>query len=125
LRDADSRIGLRLEVIVGGRYTWLPFEHLAHLKIEEPKKLRDLFWARGELKAGEVLGGYGGDALFPALTPLAWQHEDDAVRLGRITEWIELDTGEERPVGQKMLLVDGEDFPLLEVRELIINTPDR
>jgi protein involved in temperature-dependent protein secretion len=40
LRDADPRIGPRLEVIVGGRYTWLPLEHLAHLKIEPPAKLR-------------------------------------------------------------------------------------
>ncbi len=125
LRDADPRIGPRLEVIVGGRYTWLPLEHVASLTMEPPAKLRDLFWAPGELQAGEALGGYGGDALFPALTPLAWQHPDEAVRLGRVTEWIELDSGEERPVGQKMLLVDGEDFPLLEVRELIINTPDR
>lgn len=125
LRDGDSRIGPRLEVIVGGRYSWLPLEHLARLTMEPPAKLRDLFWARGELKAGEALGGYGGDALFPALTPLAWQHPDEAVRLGRVTEWIETDSGEERPVGQKCLLVDGEDFPLLEVRELVIDTPDR
>ncbi len=125
LRDADPRIGPRLEVIVGGRYTWLPLEHLAHLKIEPPAKLRDLFWARGELKAGEALGGYGGDALFPALTPLAWQNPDEAVRLGRVTEWIELESGEERPEGQKMLLVDDGVFPLLEVRDLVINASDR
>ncbi len=123
LRDADSRVGPRVEVIVGGRYTWLPLEHVSYIKLEAPEKLRDLFWARGELKAAEILGGYGGDALFPALTPLAWQHKDEAVRLGRITEWEQLDSGDERPVGQKMLLVDGEEFPLLEVRELIINTP--
>jgi type VI secretion system protein ImpE len=125
LRDADPRIGPRLEVIVGGRYTWMPMEHLANLRIEPPAKLRDLFWARGELKASDALGGYGGDALFPVMTPLAWQHPDEAVRLGRITEWVELESGGEIPVGQKMLLVDGEDFPLLEVRELVIATPDR
>lgn len=125
LRDADPRIGPRMEVIVGGRYTWLALEHVAQLDLEPPQKLRDLFWARGKLKTGDELGGYGGDALFPALTPLAWQHQDEAVRLGRVTEWVELDSGEERPVGQKMLLVDGEVFPLLEVRQLIINPIDR
>lgn len=125
LRDADARIGPRLEVIVGGRYTWLPLEHLAALRMEPPAKLRDLFWARGEIKTGEDLGGYEGDALFPVMTALAWQHEDDAVRLGRVTEWVKLESGEEIPVGQKMLLVDGEVFPLLEVRELVIGTPER
>ena len=103
----------------------MPLEHLANLRIEPPAKLRDLFWARGELKASDALGGYGGDALFPVMTPLAWQHPDEAVRLGRVTEWVELESGGEIPVGQKMLLVDGEDFPLLEVRELVIATPDR
>lgn len=125
LRDADPRIGPRLEVIVGGRYTWLPMEHLSSLRMEAPTKLRDLFWARGEIKAAETLGGYGGDALFPAMTPLAWQHPDEGVRLGRVTAWIEVESIGEIPVGQKMLLVDGEDFPLLELRELVIATPGR
>jgi len=35
------------------------------------------------------------------------------------TEWVAADDGE-RPLGQKLLLVDGEEFPILEVRELDI-----
>jgi len=31
-----------------------------------------------------------------------------------------LDGGGEAPVGQKLLLVDGEEFPILELRELEI-----
>jgi type VI secretion system protein ImpE len=43
------------------------------------------------------------------------------VRLGRSTVWEEEADGEALPFGQKMLLVDGEEFPLLEVRTLEIN----
>jgi type VI secretion system protein ImpE len=62
-----------------------------------------------------------GEILLPALTPFAWQDSDDAVRLGRMTAWVENESGEAVPVGQKMLLVDGEEFPLLEIRKLEIN----
>ena len=35
-----------------------------------------------------------------------------------------VDGGREAPVGQKLLLVDGEAFPLLELRELVIHSSD-
>jgi type VI secretion system protein ImpE len=63
--------------------------------------------------------------LLPALAPFTWQHPDDAVRLGRTTEWCEDEAGEVAPYGQKMLSVDGEEFPLLEVRHLEIHAPER
>jgi type VI secretion system protein ImpE len=42
------------------------------------------------------------------------------VRLGRVTDWHELSDGMQVPAGQKLLLVDDEEFPILEVRELVI-----
>ena len=59
--------------------------------------------------------------LVPAISPLSWQYGDTDVRLGRVTEWLALDDGTEVPVGQKVFLVDGEDLPILELRELQIN----
>jgi type VI secretion system protein ImpE len=61
-----------------------------------------------------------GEALLPAIAPLTWREPSGDVRLGRITEWRELEDGEQAPVGQKLLLVDGEEFPILELRELEI-----
>jgi len=52
------------------------------------------------------------------LAPGTWQHEEDEVRLGRVTDWLELEDGRAAPVGQKLLLVDDAEVPLLEVREL-------
>lgn len=125
LRDGDPRIGPRLEIIVGGRYTWMPLEHLASLTMEPPKRLRDLFWAPVQIETTQALDGYAGEALLPVMTPQAYQHPDEGVRLGRWTEWRETDSGEEIPVGQKLLLVDDEEFPVLEVREILVTSPDR
>ncbi|MGD2120802.1 MAG: type VI secretion system accessory protein TagJ [Gemmatimonadota bacterium] len=118
LRDADPRIGPRLEVIAGGRYLWVPFSELSTVEVSPPKLLRDLYWASGELSSFGPDAGEPTEVLLPAMTALAWQNPDEMVRLGRVTEWAGLDSGEEAPVGQKLLLVDDEDFPLLEVREI-------
>ena len=124
ISDGDPRIGPRLEVFAGGSYLWINFEHLASVKIEPPRRLRDLLWTPAVVRAGPALKGTElGEVLIPALSPFAWQHSDDAVRLGRMTVWEEDESGTAAPIGQKMLLVDGEEFPLLEVRQLEFNLP--
>jgi type VI secretion system protein ImpE len=121
ITDADSRIGPRLEVFAAGQYMWLPFEHIATVRMEAPKRLRDLLWAPAIVRPAESFKGLEmGEALIPAIAPLTWRHPDGAVRLGRVTEWVELEDGGQSLVGQKMLLVDDEEFPILELRELEI-----
>jgi type VI secretion system protein ImpE len=125
LTDADSRIGARLEVFAAGQYTWIPFEQLASIRVEAPKRLRDLLWVPAIVRPGSgYTGPELGEVLIPALAPLSARHSDQQVRLGRVTEWQELSDGEQAPIGQKLLLVDDEEFPLLEVRELeIVSNP--
>ena len=86
----------------------------------------DLLWAPARLRTGEAFHGQDlGEVLLPVLSPFSWQHPDDAVRLGRSTEWCEDENGEIAPYGQKMLSVDGEEFPLLELRTLEIAAPEK
>ena len=121
LVDADPRIGARLEMFAAGQYLWVPFEHLATVRMCTPKRLRDLLWAPAVVRAGPGFRGLElGEVLVPAVAPLSWQHPDAAVRLGRLSEWIALEDSTEAPVGQKLLLVDGAEFPILELRELDI-----
>jgi type VI secretion system protein ImpE len=118
IEDADPRIGPRLEVFAAGSYLWLPFAHIESIRMEAPKRLRDLIWIPAVLKTAPGCGGLNlGEVLIPALTPMAFLHPDSSVRLGRQTVWEEIE-GETVPAGQKMLLVDGEEFPILEVRTL-------
>jgi type VI secretion system protein ImpE len=121
LEDADARIGARFEVFVAGQYTWLPMHQVSTLRMEAPRRLRDLLWAPAAMTTtGDFEGDELGEILLPVLSPLSWRHPDDAVRLGRMTVWT--DGGEQPPApfGQKMMLVDGEEFPILELRELEI-----
>ena len=118
ITDADPRLGARLEVFAAGQYTWIPFAQLSSVRVQAPARLRDLLWAPALVQAASAYqGGEMGEVLLPALAPLSWRSADDEVRLGRVTDWDE-DGGGAVPVGQKLLLVDGEPVPFLEVREL-------
>jgi type VI secretion system protein ImpE len=125
IEDADPRIGPRLEIYAAGQCMWLPLAHVASIEMEAPKRLRDLLWAPALVRTGPAFKGTElGEVLLPVISPLSFRHADDAVRLGRATVWEERESGEAIPFGQKMLLVDGEDFPLLEVRHLEIAVPE-
>jgi type VI secretion system protein ImpE len=121
LADADPRIGARLEIFAAGQYTWIPLEQIASVRMQPPQRLRDLLWAPAAVRTSPDFRGIElGEVLVPALAPLSWMHHDDGVRLGRMTEYEPLPADGEAPVGQKLLLVDGQEFPILELRELDI-----
>ncbi|HLH38680.1 MAG TPA: type VI secretion system accessory protein TagJ [Bryobacteraceae bacterium] len=122
IEDGDPRIGARLEVFAAGQYLWLPWAHVASLKIEPPKRLRDLLWTPALLTTSEDFRGQElGEILLPSLAPLSFESDDDEIRLGRATDWVDLPDGDFAPVGQKMLAIDGEQVPLLSIRELRIS----
>jgi type VI secretion system protein ImpE len=112
LEDADARFGPKLEMLV-----------VAAIHIEPPRRLRDLLWIPAQIRTGPAFQGRElGEVLLPALYPLSWRHSDEAVRLGRATVWDEQEDGSVIPAGQKLLLVDGEEMPILELRSLEILT---
>ena len=126
IRDADPNIGARLEVFAAGAYLWLPFEHVASLEMGPPQRLRDTLWAPALVQAAPSFKGMDlGEVLIPAIYPFSWHDQDEQVWLGRITEWSADEEGRESPTGQKTLLVDGEEFPFLEIRSLqFVHTAD-
>jgi type VI secretion system protein ImpE len=119
VEDTDPRLGARLELFAAGAYLWIPFIHIESIEIEAPKRLRDTLWAPAIVKTGESFKGQElGEVLLPVISPGSCKHADGNVALGRATEWIEQQDGEAYPVGLKMLSVDGEDLPYLEIRKL-------
>ena len=117
--DADPRIGPRLELFAAGAYMWIPFEHIDSIEIQAPGKLRDLLWIPALVRTGPSFKDTElGEVLVPVQYPKSFAHQNDNVRLGRETHWQDVEGGEPIPVGQKLFLVDGEEFPLLEVRKI-------
>ena len=58
-----------------------------------------------------------GEVLLPVLAPFSAQRPQDDIRLGRATEWAEVD-GQAVPFGQRVFDVDGEEVPILEIRKV-------
>lgn len=119
IADADMRLGPVLEVIVNGRYFWLPFSQISRLEIDEPTDLRDSVWTAGTLtvaNGGEVA------VLIPTRYSGTADNGDDAARLARWTMWE--DKGQETFVGtgQRVLTTDQSDIALMDVRELCLGT---
>jgi type VI secretion system protein ImpE len=118
LEDGDPRIGPRLELFAAGAYLWIPLEHIESIEMQAPKRLRDLLWIPTLVRTGPSFKQRElGEILVPALFPLSFEDQDENVKLGRATEFRERN-GETLPAGQKTFLVDGEDFPILEVRKI-------
>ncbi len=118
IADADMRLGPVLEIIVNGRYFWLPFSQIAKLEIEEPADLRDAVWTAATLtlrNGGEVV------ALIPTRYAGTPDTGDDAAKLARATDW--QDAGGETfvGVGQRLFATDTDDIALLDLRELVLD----
>lgn len=126
LTDADPDLGARLEVFAAGAYLWIPFEHVASLEMDRPRRLRDTLWIPATVRTGpEFKDKELGEVLIPAIYPFSFKHTDEAVWLGRVTDWVADDDGKQYPVGQKTLLLDGEEVPFLEVRSLEFTSAQR
>jgi type VI secretion system protein ImpE len=114
LRDADDLFAGVLEVMAHGRYFWVGLEQVRLLTMKPPRFPRDLFFIPARLELEDEQG----DIFVPALYPGSHQHDDDQVRLGRMTDWKELDGGLLLGVGLHTFVRDDDDIGLLDWREL-------
>jgi type VI secretion system protein ImpE len=115
LRDADDLFGPVLEVMAHGDYYWLPLEQVDSLAMNAPKFPRDLLWVPAKLA---VRDGPAGDVFLPALYPGSHGHAEDAIKLGRATDWKQAEGGPVVGVGLRMFLAGDDAHSLLEWREL-------
>lgn len=117
--DSDPFLGPFLELIVNDKYAWLPFEQISRIEIAKPEQLRDLIWVRAK---AEARGGDIGHVFLPVLYPGTSDQADESIKLGRITNWLDVGEGLARGVGQRVFLVDGQERGMLEMREIIFSS---
>lgn len=118
IADADMRLGPLLEVIVNGRYFWMPFGAIAQATFEPPADLRDAVWTPATLKLAN-----GGDivALIPTRYPGTAAGDNAAAKLARVTEWTDLGGDTFAGTGQRLLTTDLGDLALMDIRALAMN----
>jgi type VI secretion system protein ImpE len=119
LADADMRLGPVLEAFVNGKYYWIPFARLSHIKIEPPEDLRDYVWMPAHLQfsnGGESL------ALIPTRYPESQASSQGEIQLARKTEWQEIRADVWTGLGQRILGTDVGDHALMDIREIVFES---
>ncbi len=115
-RDVDDLCGGSLEVLTTtGKYFWVPIERIASIDFHPPKRARDLFWRRATLSVSE---GPDGDVYIPALYGNDEVEADDALRLGRATDWLGDGDAPVRGLGQRTFLMGEEAADIMSLETL-------
>jgi type VI secretion system protein ImpE len=118
IADADPRLGPVLEIIIDGKYYWMPFTAIAALRADPPADLRDAVWTAVHLtlhNGGEKV------ALIPTRYVGTTPDGSAAARLARITDWTDLGAETFVGIGQRVLATDAGDIALMDLRALRIH----
>lgn len=117
LCDGDGRLGPVCELIVNGRYGWVPFEQIAQIAFIAPQGLTDLLWAQADIALHDGRN-YAGliPVRYPAPAGKTYAMLDDAANLARRTEWQPLSENDYAGIGQKMWLLPDSEQAILDVR---------
>jgi type VI secretion system protein ImpE len=120
LRDTDTFLSFFLEAFLRDQYFWIPFEMVKELTMSGPKTLMDLIWMPAKVITREdvTLGCH-----LPVLYPESFRHSDDRVKMGRVTDWTPLGNQFTKGAGQHVYQLGKNEIPLLEIRELKIQSP--
>jgi type VI secretion system protein ImpE len=118
LGDSDSRLGPMFEFVVNGKYYWTSASNLSAVTFDAPTDLRDLVWFPAEISLRN--GG-----TIAALMPTRYQGTESssnaACKLSRRSEFAEAVPGLWIGAGQRVLVTDVAEYPLLEVRTIEFN----
>lgn len=118
LYDADERFGTVIEVFgTGGVYSWVPLEQIQSITMNPPQSPRDIVWRPAQIV---LTDGLDGDVLLPGLYPGTPDHPDDAVRLGRATEWGGADGETLRGAGGKLFLTGDGPVGLTTINQILL-----
>ncbi len=119
IADADSRFGPVLEAIVDGKYYWVPFDNITSIHFDPPEDLRDLVWMPAQFvwaNAGQSVG------LIPTRYPSTAEHSEGELLLARKTEWQEVTEQSFYGLGQRILMTNVDEYPLLNIKQINLDS---
>ncbi|WP_299153912.1 type VI secretion system accessory protein TagJ [uncultured Tateyamaria sp.] len=121
IADADMRLGPILEVVINGKYYWMPFTTISRIEFDAPADLRDAVWTPCTLttsNGGEVVG------LIPTRYAGTIERGGAAEKLARATNWVDLGAETFAGIGQRLFATDLGDTALMDMRVLELDTAE-
>ncbi len=117
IADADQRLGPILECVMNGNFYWIPFYRIQRIQFDAPVDLRDFVWMPAEftwVNGGQAVG------LIPTRYPDTENSGDAQLMLARKTDWRKVGAGVYTGLGQRMLVTDVGEYPLLDCRRIVL-----
>ena len=123
LMDGDTRFGPVCEALVNDRYFWLPFSAIAQITFQAPSSTFDLIWRHAHIQLHD---GHEQVCQIPLRYPVTNLQADNLL-LARATEWQALPASDSQYTGfgQKVLMGENSEYPLLNLQTLRFQTEDR
>jgi type VI secretion system protein ImpE len=119
LRDADDLWAAEVEVLTtAGDHILVPVERIRSLAFDGPRRTRDLLWRRCSI---DLKDGTEGVVYVPALYLGPQRETDDALLLGRATEWTDPAQGPVRGRGLRMMLVGEELLSIMALNKVVFD----
>lgn len=118
LSDADMRLGPVFELILNGKYYWVPMDNIAEISFSEPEDLRDLVWLPIQVKWVNEGNSVG---FMPARYPGSQTLENSSCALARLTEWTNIGAEFFTGSGQRMFTTNAGEYSLLQTRRIVFD----
>lgn len=115
MRNTDDVLAFALEVFAYDRYFWVPFESIREIIVTPPQTLLDLMWISASITTWSGLSMNG---FLPVLYPDTWKHDNEQIRMGRMTDWSSPSGGCVRGIGRQVFVFGEQDVSILEFREI-------
>ena len=120
IADGDSRLGPIIEVIIDGKYYWVPFFRVRSIRTEPPAG----FARPGVDRCAVCLGKWRRIAGLHSDTVSGHREScRQRVRLAGKTEWVDQGNDLYLGLGQRMFATDQAEIALTEVRQIELSQP--
>lgn len=116
LRDGDERFASVLEVFVGGRYCWMPFEQVRAVVLSDAIGVIEVVYRPAELR---LTDGRAFTITLPLVYPLSAESGDEFA-LGEAVDWSTENVGPVCAFGAKVYFAGEEEIALSQVRMIEI-----
>lgn len=117
IADADPRLGPCLEMVLEGRYCWVPLANVRQIRTQPPAHLRDLVWMPAQI---QFTNGGAAPVFIPTRYPGTEFSADNQCRLSRATEWLAPAAGVSLGIGQRLFATNDVDVGLCDLRSLVL-----
>jgi type VI secretion system protein ImpE len=116
--DCDNTFAGIIEVMVHDRYIWFPLSSVRELTVQKPTTLLETIWASGRVVTWD---GLTTECFLPVSYPGSSCHENSQIRMGKMTDWIDLGNGNYSGIGQHLFQVGEREAGILELGEISFN----